>query len=96
MNEYKVEIFTPGKMFEIKGKLIRSPVHFIINETQLTKIKMEIELQGILEYKITPYSKELYYKTKKENEIEEAIGEEIKVENLNKPDTILESLLKDN
>jgi hypothetical protein len=94
-NEYKVEIFTPGKIFDIKGKLIRSPVEFIVNENELSRIKMEIEIQGILKYKITPYSKELDFKPSK-NEIEEVMGEEIEVRNNSKTETILESLLKDN
>ena len=95
--EYKVEIFTPGKIFDIKGKLIRSPVEFIVNENELSRIKMEIEIQGILKYKITPYSKELDFKpSKNENEIEEVMGEEIEVINNSKTETILESLLKDN
>ena len=94
-NEYKVEIFTPGKIFDIKGKLIRSPVEFIVNENELSRIKMEIEIQGILKYKITPYSKELDFKPSK-NEIEEVMGEEIEVINNSKTETILESLLKDN
>jgi len=96
MNKYKVEIFTPGKMIEIKGKLIRSPVEFVVDEVKLVRVKMEIELQGILDYKISPYSKELEsLLARNKDEIEESIGEEIKVEDSNKPETTLESLLKD-
>lgn len=95
---YNVEVFTPNKMFNIKGKLVRSPVKFIVDEDELVKIKMQIEIQGVLNYDINPQNAGLnkIIPKNKENElIEETIlDEEVEVENFNKEETILDSLLK--
>jgi len=90
---YDVEIKTPNKMFNVKGKMARSPVKFTIEEKHIKRIKMEVEIQGILDYTIKPHETENYvipekYKTK----IDESIGEELVVDET-KEKSILESLL---
>jgi len=100
MNElYDVEVLTPNKIFVVKGKAVRSPVKFTVDENNLKRVKMGIIQQGILNYSI-----KLHYNESDDipeeyiQKMKESIGNEVKVEdleNVEKENTILNSLLKD-
>lgn len=56
VKKYKVGIYTPNKIFLVKGKVIRSPFEAEISEKELQGIKMKIRTDGIDNYSIEEIS----------------------------------------
>ena len=50
--KYKVKINVRNKMFDINGKLVRTPVEFISSEKKIGYIKSKLRAEGILDYSI--------------------------------------------
>jgi hypothetical protein len=49
---YILDVKTPGKLLDHRGKTIRTPAQFIIKENELKKFKMVFHQLGVTEYSI--------------------------------------------
>ena len=54
--KYKIGIYTPNKIFVVKGKVVRSPFEAEISEKELNSFKMKIKTDGIDKYSIEEIS----------------------------------------
>lgn len=100
--KYRIEIQQTGKIFNVRGKSVRSPLSIDnVTEEELPLFKSKIQLEGILEnnYSIKPMSqviqKNVVEKENDENsEVELEDQDEIH-DPENEDDSVLGSLLKD-
>lgn len=76
--KYKVKIGTPNKMFYIRGKLVRSPVEWVANESELEGIRIKITSEGIMDFSIEPYDSSKKSQTKSKLTLTPPIKEEKK------------------
>lgn len=76
---FKVNIFTPSKILIINGKPIRTPVQCILNKVNLDDILLQLRINGISKYSVTPI-RQTEESTEKDIFIEkEVIFEELKI-----------------
>jgi hypothetical protein len=87
--KYKVGIYTPNKIFLVKGKVVRSPFEAEVSERELQSIKMKIKTDGIDKYSIEeitqlaePIIKPYYTKENIEKNDELIKTTDIKIEEL--------------
>jgi hypothetical protein len=102
--KYKLGIYTPNKIFLVKGKVVRSPFETIVSEKELQGFKMKIKTDGIDNYSIEEISgiiqpivsKEstYYIKENKEQNDEVLKTTDIKIEELEtKSKSLLETFI---
>jgi hypothetical protein len=96
MKKYKVGIYTPNKIFMIKGRVVRSPFEVEVLQRDLQAIKMKIKTDGIDKFSIEELflpltntismePKKEVTKTKEQNiDIKSKKQTEIKIEELEK------------
>lgn len=97
--KYKVKIGTPNKMFFIKGKLVRSPLEWIANESELKDIRIKIASEGINDYSIIKFDPDKIAPTKQKSltiEKQTKTKKVITQETEKKSTTILDKLLDEN
>ena len=58
MKYYKVGIYTPNKVFLVKGRVVRSPFEAKISEKELEHFKMKIKSDGIDSYTIEEFKED--------------------------------------
>lgn len=98
--KYKVKIGTPNKMFFIKGRIVRSPLEWVANKSELKDIHIKIASEGIADYSIIEFDpnkkivpiEQKSPTIKKQTETKKVITQETE----KKSTTILDKLLDEN
>jgi tmRNA-binding protein len=97
MKKYRVRVETPGKLIFFKNRKVRTPFELDLTEHELEIFKVSLHLAGVEEYSVNEIKKT-------DDDVEESIiipqKEEVVIEDLNideidEPTTILEKLLRD-
>ncbi|MCK5616086.1 hypothetical protein KAR91_80225 [Candidatus Pacearchaeota archaeon] len=86
---FKVYIGTPNRMIDINGRLVRSPVEWIVEESKIQQIQMKIDSEAINNFSITevdPTEKKEVKITKPKTPLKQ-VKKQVK-----KPTTMLEKL----
>lgn len=96
MKKHKVRVEMPGKLIFFNNRKIRTPFELELTDHELDKFKVALHAAGVEDYSVN--------KIKDKDDVEEAILipqkeevviEDLEIDEINEPKTILEKLLRD-
>lgn len=96
MKKYKVRVETPGKLIFFKNRKVRTPFELDLTDHELERFKVSLHLAGVEEYSVneikeTDDVEEYIFIPQKE----EVVIEDLNIDEIDEPTTILEKLLRD-
>jgi len=96
MKKHKVKVEIPGKVIYFKNRKIRTPFVLELTTSELEKFKFTLYAAGVEEYSVN----EIKGTDDVEEDViipqkEEVVIEDLNIEDIDEPSTILEKLLRD-
>jgi hypothetical protein len=96
MNKYKVRVGMTGKMIFFKNRKIRSPFELELTKHELDRFKISLHQAGVEEYSVSEIKEtDDVEETMFIPQREEVVIEDLNIDEMDEPISILEKLLRD-